>query len=199
LQPPRLTPASYIVLGLLDRLGASTPYELKQAHAIGIGNFWTVQHAQFYSEPERLSAAGLLTEEREEGGRRRRRYTITAAGREALREWLATPTAELTVELRDPGLLKLHLDADPGPLAEAQLEAHRAKLAEYEAVAEAATDHDRGPWRTLQAGLEHERTWVRFWAELAGDAIARGDAASPTEAPPTERASRSARSAPRGG
>jgi DNA-binding PadR family transcriptional regulator len=73
------------VLGLLDRLGASTPYELKQAHAIGIGNFWTVQHAQFYSEPERLSAAGLLTEEREEGGRRRRRYTITAAGREALR------------------------------------------------------------------------------------------------------------------
>jgi DNA-binding PadR family transcriptional regulator len=200
LQAPRLTPTSYIVLGLLERLGPSTPYELKRAHAQGMGNFWTVQHAQFYSEPERLSAAGLLTEEREAGGRRRRRYTITAAGREALREWLATPTAELTVELRDPGLLKLHLDADPGPLAEAQLEAHRAKLAEYEAVAEAASaDHDRGPWRTLQAGLEHERTWVRFWEELAGDATARGAAASPMEAPPAGRADRSARSAPRGG
>jgi DNA-binding PadR family transcriptional regulator len=164
----RLTPTSYIVLGLLDRLGPSTPYELKQAHAIGIGNFWTVQHAQFYSEPERLVAAGLLTEEREEGGRRRRRYTVTAAGREALRAWLATPTGELTVELRDPGLLKLHLDADPGPLAEAQLEAHRAKLAAYEAVAAGASEtSDSGPWRTLQAGLGHEREWVRFWEEIA--------------------------------
>jgi DNA-binding PadR family transcriptional regulator len=171
------------VLGLLDRLGPSTPYELKQAHANGIGNFWTVQHAQFYSEPERLAAAGLLTEEREEGGRRRRRYTITAAGRQTLREWLATPTRELTVELRDPGLLKLHLDAEPGPLAEAQLEAHRARLAEYEEVA-AAAPADRGPWRTLQAGLGHEREWVRFWEGVARDASGRRDAASPTEAPP---------------
>jgi PadR family transcriptional regulator AphA len=173
------------VLGLLDRLGPSTPYELKHAHANGIGSFWTVQHAQFYSEPERLAAAGLLTEEREEGGRRRRSYTITTAGRQTLREWLATPTRELTVELRDPGLLKLHLDAEPGPLAEAQLEAHRARLAEYEEVAAAApADPDRGPWRTLQAGLGHEREWVRFWEGVARDASGRRDAASPTGAPP---------------
>ena len=86
--------------------------------------------------------------------------------------WLAEPTAELTVELRDPGLLKLHLEADPGPLAQAQLEAHRAKLAEYEAIAAAADPRDgpRGPWRTLQAGLRHEREWVAFWAEIAREA-----------------------------
>jgi PadR family transcriptional regulator, regulatory protein AphA len=194
LQEPRLTPTSYIVLGLLDRLGPSTPYELKQAHAAGIGNFWTVQHAQFYSEPERLAAAGLLTEEREEGGRRRRRYTITATGRRTLHEWLATPTRELTIELRDPGLLKLHLDAEPGPLAEAQLEAHQARLAEYEAVAaQVPADHDRGPWRTLQAGLGHEREWVRFWEGVARDASGRGDSASPTGAQPAGPAGRSAR------
>jgi DNA-binding PadR family transcriptional regulator len=188
------------VLGLLDRLGPSTPYELKQAHANGIGNFWTVQHAQFYSEPERLAAAGLLTEEREEGGRRRRRYTITAAGRQTLQQWLATPTRELTVELRDPGLLKLHLDAEPGPLAEAQLEAHRARLAEYEAVAAAApANPDRGPWRTLLAGLGHEREWVRFWEGVARDASGRGAPASPTEAPPAGPAGPSAPSDARGG
>ena len=169
LQAPRLTPVSYIVLGLLDRLGPATPYELKQAHAVGIGNFWTVQHAQFYSEPERLAAAGLVTEEREEGGRRRRRYTLTEAGREALGEWVAHPTAELTTELRDPGLLKLHLGADPAALAAVQLEAHRRKLAEYEELAK----HDPGPggdrreWRTLAAGLGHEREWVRFWEDVA--------------------------------
>src|SRR5437016_5752340 len=72
----QLTPTSYIVLGLLERLGRSTPYALKQAHAAGMGNFWTVHHAQFYSEPEHLAAAGLVSEEREEGGRRRRRYSI---------------------------------------------------------------------------------------------------------------------------
>ncbi|HEX3316452.1 MAG TPA: PadR family transcriptional regulator [Solirubrobacteraceae bacterium] len=193
----RLNPVSYVVLGLLDRLGPSTPYELKQAHAIGIGNFWTVQHAQFYSEPERLAAAGLLTEEREEGGRRRRRYTITDPGRAALRDWLGTPTGELTVELRDPGLLKLHLDAEPGPLAEAQLAAHRAKLAEYEDIAASAAGGDRGPWRTLQAGLAHERVWVSFWEEVARDASARGGA-SPTEAPPAEPGARSARADARG-
>jgi PadR family transcriptional regulator, regulatory protein AphA len=172
LQPPRLTPTSYIVLGLLDRLGPSTPYELKQAHTLGMGNFWTVQHAQFYSEPERLAAAGLLSEEREEGGRRRRRYSITGPGRKALQDWVATPTAELTVELRDPGLLKLYLDAEPGPLAAAQLEAHRAKLAEYEAIAAEAgpADAATGPRRTLDAGLRHERAWVAFWQAIAREA-----------------------------
>src|ERR671924_281159 len=70
-----------------------------------------------------------------------------AAGRRALGEWLATPTAELTVELRAPGLLKLHPGADPGPLADAQLKAHRGKLAEYEEIAAAAPQGaDRGPW-----------------------------------------------------
>jgi PadR family transcriptional regulator AphA len=171
LQAARLTPTSYIVLGLLELLGPSTPYELKQAHAQGIGNFWTVQHAQFYSEPERLSAAGLLTEEREQSGRRRRRYSLTAAGREKLREWVSTPTAELTIELRDPGLVKLYLGADPGPLAQAQVEAHRRQLAEYEELArQVAGVGPSGPDLTLQAGIGHEREWVRFWESVAKDA-----------------------------
>jgi DNA-binding PadR family transcriptional regulator len=169
LQAPRLTPTSYIVLGLLDRLGPATPYELKQAHAIGIGNFWTVQHAQFYSEPERLAAAGFLTEEREEGGRRRRRYTVTDAGRKALEDWRAQPTAELTAELRDPGLLKLYLGAEPRALAEAQLEAHRRKLAQCEELAASGPEPDRQhpEFLALAAGLGHEREWVRFWEGVA--------------------------------
>jgi DNA-binding PadR family transcriptional regulator len=170
LQAPRLTPTSYIVLGLLDVLGPSTPYELKQAHAAGIGNFWTVQHAQFYSEPERLAAAGLLSEEREESGRRRRRYSLTKKGREAIEEWRSAPTGELTVELRDPGLLKLHLGADPAPLAAAQLEAHRRQLAAYEALAKSIEGNvPEGPRLTLKAGIGHEREWVRFWEVVAGD------------------------------
>src|SRR4029079_5863679 len=83
-----LTSTSVIVLGLLEFLGGSgTPYDLKQAVTLTVGNFWTFQHAQLYTETERLAKAGLLTEEREDGGRRRKTYTLTAAGRNALEDW----------------------------------------------------------------------------------------------------------------
>jgi DNA-binding PadR family transcriptional regulator len=163
----RLTPVSYIVLGLLDQAGEATPYELKQM-AGGLSDLWSVQHAQVYREPERLAAAGLLAEEREEGGRRRRRFRLTAAGRTALREWLAEPTADFT-ELRDPGLLRLFFGADPNSLAAVQLEAHERKLAEYEQLAEAWPNQEpTGARLTLDAGLGHEREWVRFWRGVLG-------------------------------
>src|SRR4051812_27657131 len=124
----RLTPVSYIVLALVGRAGEATPYALKAMVAAGVGNFWSVQHAQVYSEPERLAGAGLLEEHREDGGRRRRTYRLTPAGRDALDAWLRTPATGIT-ELRDPGLLQLALGAEPGPLARAQLEVHEQRLA----------------------------------------------------------------------
>ena len=165
-----LTPTAYIVLGLLEAAGRGTPYDLKRMVAASIGNFWSLQHAQLYTEPERLAAAGLLTERREEGGRRRKIYSLTAAGRAALKEWRETPTDELS-ELRDPALLKLFLGADPTKLAPPQVEAHRRKLAQYEATREADPgDGPRGPWVALEAGIAHERVWIEFWEGLARDA-----------------------------
>jgi DNA-binding PadR family transcriptional regulator len=163
----RLTPVSYIVLGLLDRAGgAATPYQLKAVAATSVGNFWTVQHAQLYSEPQRLAEAGLLVEEREEGGRRRREYRLTDAGREALAAWLATP-AEGPAELRDPALLQLFLGAEPGPLAEVQHARHTARLAEFEALhASAGQWLSEGQRLALEAGIGHGREWVRFWGAL---------------------------------
>ncbi|MDQ3741897.1 MAG: PadR family transcriptional regulator, partial [Actinomycetota bacterium] len=92
---PRLTPVSYMVLGLLENAGEATPYQLKQFAARSVGNFWSIQHAQLYTEPERLAKAGLLAEQREEGGRRRRTYSLTDAGRDALAAWRAAPANEL--------------------------------------------------------------------------------------------------------
>ena len=163
-----LTPTSYIVLGLLETAGGGTPYDLKRMVAVSIGNFWSLQHAQLYTEPERLAAAGLLTEKREDGGRRRKTYSLTARGRAALEEWRETPTDELS-ELRDPALLKLFLGADPARLAPPPLEAHRRKLAEYEATRRADPgDGPRGPWLALEAGIAHQRVWVEFWEGVGG-------------------------------
>jgi DNA-binding PadR family transcriptional regulator len=165
----RLTPTSYIVLGLLDAAGGeATPYDLKQMVAVSLGNFWSLQHAQLYSEPERLAKAGYLEERREEGGRRRRHYRIAKRGREALREWLSEPTAELT-ELRDLALLKVFFGADTKAIGAAQVPAHEERLAEYEELWQTAGEGlTEGMRITLKAGIEAERGWVEFWSRLAG-------------------------------
>jgi PadR family transcriptional regulator, regulatory protein AphA len=167
----RLTPTSYIVLGLLAEGDEATPYDLKTRIAKGIGNLWSLQHTQLYSEPERLTKAGYLTERREEGGRRRKLYTITPAGCEAFRAWLsAEPGAELP-ELRDISLLKVFFGADPGPIAREQAEAHRAKLREYQELEQELDGiDDAGPLTALRAGIGHETEWVRYWADLADEA-----------------------------
>ena len=167
MQDLRLSPTSFIVLGLIELSGEATPYDLKQAVAMTLGNFWSLQHAQLYSEPERLAGAGYLKERREEGGRRRRHYSITAKGRKALEDWRATP-ADRLYELRDLSLLKLFFGAEPRELAETQLEAHRRKLAEYEGLQKLDSGREpRGPWLALEAGIGHERESIRFWEGLA--------------------------------
>ena len=79
--PAHLTSTSYLVLGLIEREGPSTPYELKRHVAATIGHFWSFPHALLYKEPPRLVEWGLLTEEREADGRRRRLFTISGRGR----------------------------------------------------------------------------------------------------------------------
>jgi PadR family transcriptional regulator, regulatory protein AphA len=163
----RLTPVSYIVLGLIELAGGeATPYELKRLVPQTVGHFWSVQHAQLYSEPERLAGAGLLEEEREEGGRRRRIYRLTATGSEALERWRSQPSDQL-VELRAPGVLQLFFGADPAELAPLQAEAYRRELAELEALREGDDGTGpRGPWLALEAGIRASRAAVDFWAGL---------------------------------
>jgi PadR family transcriptional regulator, regulatory protein AphA len=163
MQEPRLTPISFIVLGLVRWAGEATPYQLKQIVAASVGNFWTLQHAQLYSEPERLAEAGYLTEQRERGGRRRKVYSITDKGREALEAWRSEPT-DAIFELRAPALLKLFFGADPAELAPVQIEAHRRKLAEYEQIRDTMPESvPQGPRLALEAGIASERQQIDWW------------------------------------
>jgi PadR family transcriptional regulator, regulatory protein AphA len=163
MQDLRLTATSYIVLGFVDWAGEATPYRLKQMVGESVGNFWTLQHAQLYTEPERLSKAGYLTEQRETSGRRRKRYSITDKGRAALAEWRAEPTDAIP-ELRAPALLKLFFGADPDELAPVQVDAHRRKLAEYEALRDSLPEpFPRGPRLALESGIAHERQQIEWW------------------------------------
>lgn len=182
----RLTPTSYLVLGLLAREGPSTPYALEGHVAATLGNFWSFPHTLLYSEPSRLEALGLVTETRESDGRRRRTFAITSAGFDELTAWLERP-ARARTELRDLGLLQLFfMDLASGEagtrLAREQLAIHQAKLAAYEADARIerrgghpasglrTVEHWRGA--TLPMGLLYEGAAVAFWQGVADKVVA---------------------------
>jgi len=162
----RLTQTSYVVLGLIEWMQPATAYDLKVAAKMAVSNLWALPHTQLYSECGRLAEAGLLDEEREPEGRRRRIYRLAGPGREAIEAWRAdvSPTGW---ELRDAGLLKLFFGSDPAALAASQLEAHRARLAEYEGLRETAAAMPDGMRLTLESGIGHEREYLRFWEAIA--------------------------------
>ena len=93
-----LTTTSFAILGLLAIQPWAT-YDLAKLMRRSLHFFWPRAESNLYAEPKRLVAAGLA-EAREEwnGDRRRTVYSITEPGREALREWLATPPAGSRVE-----------------------------------------------------------------------------------------------------
>ena len=128
--PIRLTGTSYAVLALFERCGGeATSYDLKQALDASIQNFWPVPHTTAYEEPARLAKAGYLTARQEEGGRRKRVYALTAAGRKALREWAADPTAS-PPQLKEEAVLKVFAGAESRELWESRVAWHQAKLEE---------------------------------------------------------------------
>lgn len=178
----RLNSPSFIVLGLLASAGEATPYDLKNMVAGSVGHFWSVPHAQIYNETARLTEAGLLRERREEDGRRRRFYSLTRKGRRAFDEWLGAPTGEL-FELRDLGLLKLYFGADPKPFAEIRLPIHEKKLADHEERLRIFGDEiPAGVRLAIEAGVGHEREWVRYWKALAaGEPHPTGIEAAPSD------------------
>jgi DNA-binding PadR family transcriptional regulator len=88
--PVRLTPFSYVVLVLVGRHGAG-PHDLRRM-AEGGRVYWEAAPSQWYAEPKRLAALGLLDAEKAPGRTRERtHYTLTATGRDALASWVRTP------------------------------------------------------------------------------------------------------------
>jgi len=167
---PRLSEASYLVLGMLERVQPATPYDLKQVAQLSTTHFWTIPHSQLYSECQRLAKEGLLIEDREQAGRRRRIYRVTKAGMDALDAWRGEPGRAIS-ELRDLGFLKLFLGADPVMLAKAYLPEHEATLRSFEELrnASGAIQVPRGPWLAFDAGIGHLRERVRFWKQILAE------------------------------
>jgi len=126
---PRLGPTSYVVLGLIEVRGPSTPYELEAAVEKSVAYFWTFPHSQLYREADRLTSFGLLTVQREHGGRRRKVYALTERGAAALGEWLSAPVEDV-FELRDEAVLQLFFSDQLS--SEQLVELARHEVSQYE-------------------------------------------------------------------
>ena len=99
-----LTLFSYMLLGLVGRDGAG-PHDLLRMARQGRVLDWAGE-SQYYVEPKRLAKLGYLAP-RPEPGRTRPRtvYSLTDQGRDALREWAATPVT--VTPLKSEPLLRL--------------------------------------------------------------------------------------------
>jgi len=102
--PASLTTSSYAVLGLLA-IQPWTGYELTQQASRSLRFAWPKSERLLYAEPKKLVEHGLATARQESVGQRSRTvFTITAAGRAALSDWMTTvpqpPTLEAEALLR---------------------------------------------------------------------------------------------------
>jgi DNA-binding PadR family transcriptional regulator len=106
MNPVKLRPPSYLVLGML-RLGAKSGYAIKKATDISTRVFFPTSLAQVYPELSRLESAGLVTRHDDpHGGRARSAYDLTPEGEEALLAWLRSERFA-SPQFRDEGLTRL--------------------------------------------------------------------------------------------
>jgi PadR family transcriptional regulator AphA len=93
-----LTPFSYAVLVLVGQGGAG-PHDLVRMARQG-PIYSDFAESQWYAEPKRLARLGYLAARKEPGRTRERtHYTLTERGREALRVWMAAPTAFSRIQM----------------------------------------------------------------------------------------------------
>ncbi len=110
-----LSTTSYAVLGLLS-LRDWTTYELAKQMQRTIDFVWPRGERKLYDEPKRLVDAGFARARRDSVGRRpRTTYSITPAGRRALKRWLGTEITPPKLEFE--GMLRV-LFADQGDLGQ---------------------------------------------------------------------------------
>jgi PadR family transcriptional regulator, regulatory protein AphA len=165
-----LSQTAYVILGMLAWRPMSG-YDVKAIVDRSTRFFWAASYGQIYPELRRLADAGLVKGKAEAGGRRRTVYELTAAGRDALRDWLERPPQ--TFETRDEGLLKLFLaGASPGAAVsalDAKRAYHEGKLAQLQEI-EASGQAEGFTAIVLRYGIEASE-WEIAWCEREAEQL----------------------------
>lgn len=150
-------------------------YDLAKFFDTSIGFFWSATHPQIYRQLKKLQEQELVTstEEVQSGKPNRFVYSITDAGKDALKEWSRQPVAPPLI--KDDLLVRLqaieHVDRDA--LREqitGRLAAHREQLGQYHHIRDMRFSdgntpaEDLGKLMGLELGIQYEEGWIR-WCE----------------------------------
>ena len=164
-----LTATGRVILGMLA-LGKQTGYDIKRLVDKSTRHFWAASYGQIYPELKRLEEQGLVRGRPEPTGERQRTvFELTPEGQEALQAWLRADDEQL-YEVRDEGMLKLFFsDALPEERVaniRAMRERQQRKLAQLQAIEDAASEGPEGPYLTLQLGIQSTQCFIE-WCEAA--------------------------------
>ncbi|MEU2436011.1 MULTISPECIES: PadR family transcriptional regulator [Streptomyces] len=170
-----------VMAALLE--GEASGYDLAKAFDASVANFWTAAPQQLYRELERMHEEGLIAARVVEQERRpnKRLFSLTEAGMEAVRAYVAEPFGKPTA-IRDELLVKVQcadvgdIDAVKAAITE-RMEWAEAKLARYERLRErllaGRTENEYfaeaeriGPYLTLLRGMAFEKENLQ-WGERA--------------------------------
>jgi PadR family transcriptional regulator AphA len=163
----------FALLGLLADC-PRTGYELTKHFQQSLAYVWPARHGQIYPELARLREEGLI-ELVEEGPRRSKTYAATDAGVAEIRAWLRETEPERSI--RNEAMLRVFFlwllePAEAERYLRDELDAHRARLAEYEEMASdprssSPKNKKEQAFRVaLEAGIRSRRAAVE-WAEWA--------------------------------
>jgi DNA-binding PadR family transcriptional regulator len=166
--------------------------ELTRRFEKSLGFFWHATHQQIYRVLARMESDGWVTVEvvEQEGRPDKRVHTPSAAGRQALADWLATPMPVETFRSEAAVKLRGASYGDRATLTRNLLDAradHATRLAHYEklereqfpdptALDEAGLDQ----WLVLRGGIRMERFWIDWFTDYlqAHDARIDGEASA---------------------
>lgn len=165
-----------VLAALVD--GEASGYELAKRFHVSVANFWSSTPQQLYRELDQLEKEGLLQARTVRQRRRpdKRVFTVTDAGRDALREFTTRPGRPAA--LRDDLLVKLHaIDVgDEAAVIDAlttRLQRARTKLDRYDRIRAdllggrsedefLSTADQIGPYLTLMGGRLYEQQNIRW-------------------------------------
>jgi DNA-binding PadR family transcriptional regulator len=182
-----------LLVSLLEK--PSSGYELARRFDKSIGHFWHATHQQIYKVLARMEDARWIESELQRGDSApdRKLFCVTAAGRQALSEWLAESTpidharSALMVKFRgaafdDPRKL-LPVLAEHRAEHQQLLAGYRANEAkEFSGQPGGLTPQQELQYQVMKLGIAFEETWIA-WCDDTQALIHRISPVTDTAAP----------------
>ena len=165
----RLTNTSYIVLGMLDAAGESTPYDLKLGVAASLGNFWSLQHAAALLRARTAGRRGLSDRAPRAEGQAPQALQDHRQGPKGA-GGLAGGDDRRAARAPRQGAAQGLLRRRPRPAGDAGSSPPTGRnwRSTNASSSSAARDLPSGVRITLEGGIAHEREWLRFWSRAGG-------------------------------